>query len=107
MSIFEEREKALENKFAHDEALLFKAGARRNRHLALWAAAKMGLDDARTDAYVIEVIEADFEEAGHEDVFRKIRRDFDANGVAISDADIRRTMEELLASAIAEVKAEG
>jgi len=96
MSQFDKREKNFENKFAHDQELEFKAQARRNKLLGLWAAEKMGLAGPDAEAYAKEVIKADFEEAGDEDVFRKIRGDFDAKGVDQSDHQIRREMEEKL-----------
>ena len=105
MTTFDKRGDAFENKFAHDEALRFKATARRNKHLAHWAAEKLGRTDL--DAYVREVIASDLEEAGEEDLFRKIRKDFDAAGVAQSDHQIRHAMEELLTKAIAEIKTTG
>ena len=99
MSGIDDREKAFENKFAHDEALRFKAEARRNKLLGLWAAEKLGKSGDEAEAYAREVIRSDFEEPGDEDVFRKIRADFDAAGIEQSDHQIRRTMEELLAEA--------
>ena len=107
MTTFDKREEGFEKKFAHDEELKFKAAARRNKLLGLWAAEKLGLTGTAADAYSKEVIVADFEEAGDEDVFRKLRKDFDAKGVNESDHQIRRTMDELMAKAIAEVKASG
>lgn len=96
MTNMNDRRDAFENKFAHDEELKFKATARRNKLLGLWAAEKLGKTGDAADAYAREVIASDFEEAGDNDVFRKIRKDFDAAGVAQSDHQIRRTMEELL-----------
>ena len=104
MASMDEREEAFEKKFAHDEALKFRALARRNKLLGLWAAEKLGKSGEEAEAYAKLVVMADFEEAGDEDVFRKIRADFDAGGVTQSDHQIRRTMEELLAQAIAAVK---
>ncbi|MEO0544722.1 MAG: DUF1476 domain-containing protein [Pseudomonadota bacterium] len=101
----DERKDAFENKFAHDAELKFKAEARRNKLLGQWAAPLLGKDDA--DAYAKEVIMADFEEAGDEDVFRKLRADFDAAGVEQSDHQIRRTMDEMMAQAVKEVQEEG
>jgi len=105
MTTFDKREEGFEQQFVHDEELKFKANARRNRLLGLWAADKLGRSGAEADAYAKEVVAADFEEAGEDDVFRKIRRDFDANGIALSDHQIRRTMDELMARAVAEIKA--
>jgi len=105
MTTFDKREEGFEKKFAHDEELKFKASARRNKLLGLWAAEKLGLTGAAADAYSKEVIAADFEEAGDEDVFRKLRKDFDAKGVSESDHQIRRTMQELMEKAVAQIKA--
>jgi hypothetical protein len=106
MSGMGDREKAFENKFAHDEALKFKAEARRNRLLGLWAAEKLGKVGADADGYAKEVIRSDFHEPGDDDVFRKIRSDFDKHGVDQSDHQIRRTMEELMATAREQVMKE-
>jgi hypothetical protein len=106
MSGMGDREKAFENKFAHDEALKFKAEARRNRLLGLWAAEKLGKAGADADAYAKEVIRSDFHEPGDDDVFRKIRTDFDAHGVDQSDHQIRRAMEELMVTAREQVMKE-
>ncbi len=106
MSTFDNREKGYESKFAHDEELRFKAEARRNKLLGLWAAEKMGISGDAADAYAKEVIKADFEEPGDEDVFRKIRGDFDAKQVDQSDHQIRRTMDELMQEAIRQVEAQ-
>ncbi|MGH6762856.1 MAG: DUF1476 domain-containing protein [Phyllobacterium sp.] len=100
----DDRQDAFEKKFAHDAELRFKAEARRNKLLGLWAAEKLGKTGEDAEAYAKEVVKADFEEAGHEDVFRKIRADFDAASVEQSDHQIRRTMEELLAEAIQQIK---
>jgi hypothetical protein len=107
MTTFDKREEAFEKQFARDEELKFKATARRNKLLGLWAAEKLGFTGAQAEAYAKEVIMADFEETGDHDVFRKIRRDFDAKGITQSDHQIRRTMDELLAKTIAEIKASG
>ena len=104
MTTFDKREEGFEKKFAVDEELKFKANARRNRLLCLWAASKLGLSGPEADAYAKEVVVADFEEAGEDDVFRKIRRDLDAKGVKESDQQIRRTMDELMAKAVQEIQ---
>jgi hypothetical protein len=104
MTTFDSREEGFERKFAHDQELLFKATARRNKALGLWAAEKLGLSGAEAEEYARSVIAADFLEAGDEDVFRKIRADFDAKNVEQSDHQIRRTMDELLQKAIAELE---
>jgi hypothetical protein len=105
MTTFDKREEGFEKKFAHDEELRFKANARRNKLLGLWAAEKLGLAGTEAESYAKEVVVADFEEAGDDDVFRKVRKDFDAKGVAQSDHQIRRTMDELMEKAIAQIKA--
>jgi hypothetical protein len=105
MTTFDKREEGFEKRFALDEELRFKANARRNKLLGLWAAEKLGKSGADADAYAKEVVIADLEESGDEDVFRKIRGDFDAKGVKESDHQIRRTMDEMMAKAAAEIKA--
>jgi hypothetical protein len=105
MTTFDKREEGFEKKFAHDEELRFKATARRNRLLGHWAAEKLGLTGDEAAAYAKEVVMSDFEEAGDEDVFRKVRKDFNAKGVDQSDHQIKRTMEELLGQAIEQIKA--
>lgn len=104
MTTFDKREKGFENKFAHDEELRFKATARRNKLLGLWAAALLGKDGEAAEEYAKEVVRADFEEPGDEDVFRKIRADFDAASVEQSDHQIRRTMDELMHTATEQVQ---
>jgi hypothetical protein len=107
MTTFDKREEGFEKQFAHDEELRFKATARRNKMLGLWAAEKLGLSGTDADAYAKEVVLADFEEAGDDDVFRKIRKDFDAKNVAQSDHQIRRTMVDLMEQAITQIRAAG
>jgi hypothetical protein len=107
MTTFDKREEGFEKKFAHDEELRFKASARRNKLLGLWAAEKLGLSGAQAEAYAKEVVIADFEEAGDQDVFRKIRKDFDAKKVAATDLDIRNVMDELMMQAIEQIKKSG
>src|SRR5689334_18094703 len=100
MTTFDKREEGFEKQFAHDEELRFRATARRNKLLGLWAASKLGLSGAEA------VVAADFEEAGDHDVFRKVRGDLDAKKVAgVSDQELRKTMDELLARAVEEIKA--
>jgi hypothetical protein len=106
MTSFEDREKGFERKFAHDEELKFKAMARRNRLLGLWAAEQMGIAGDDAQAYAREVVKADLAEPGDEDVFRKIRGDFDAKGVDQSDHQIRRRMVELVGEAIGQIESE-
>jgi hypothetical protein len=105
MTTFDKREEAFEQKFAHDEELRFKATARRNKLLGLWAAEKLGLQGSEADSYALSVVMFDFEETGDHDVMHKIRKDFDAKGVAQSDHQISREMNELMAKAIADIKA--
>ena len=105
MTTFDKRKEAYESKFARDEELKFKATARRNRLLGLWAAEKLGKSGDDAQAYAREVIRADMQEAGEDDVFRKIRADFDAAGIEQSDHQIRRTMEEMMAEAVAQIEA--
>jgi hypothetical protein len=104
MTTFDKRKEGFESKFARDEELRFKATARRNKLLGLWAAEKLGLQGAEADAYAKTVVSADFTEPGDEDVFRKIRSDFDAKNVAQSDHQIRRTMDELMAAAVDQIQ---
>ncbi|WP_212525732.1 DUF1476 domain-containing protein [Actibacterium sp. MT2.3-13A] len=96
MTTFDDRENAFENKFAHDQEMQFKAQARANKLLGLWAAELMGKTGAEADAYAKEVIHADFEEAGHEDVFRKVSGDL---GGKADETTIRTKMVEFLALA--------
>ena len=107
MTTFEDREKGFERKFAHDEELKFRATARRNKLLGLWAADKLGLTGDEAQAYAREIVKADLAEPGEEDVFRKVRSDFDAKGVAESDHQIRRMMGELMAAAVSQIESEG
>lgn len=107
MTTFDERKEAYEKLFVRDEELRFKAMARRNKLLGLWAAGQLGLTGEDAEAYAREVVRSDFEEPGDEDVFRKIRRDFDEAKVAQSDHQIRRTMEQLLVTAVEQVRQQG
>ena len=104
MTSLKDREEGFERKFVIDEEIRFRATARRNRMLGLWAAEKLGKTGADADAYAKEVVVSDIEEAGDHDVFRKLRKDFDAAGVDQSDHQIRRTMDELMAQAIEQIK---
>ena len=107
MTTFDKREEGFEKKFAHDEELRFKANARRNKMLGLWAAEKLGISGEAANAYAKDVVMADFEEGGDNDVFKKIRTDFDAKSVVQSDEQIRATMSDLMEKAIADIKAKG
>ncbi|UXN60536.1 MULTISPECIES: DUF1476 domain-containing protein [Phyllobacterium] len=100
----QDRENAFENKYAHDAEVRFRAEARRNKLLGFWAAEKLGKTGEDAEAYAKEVIKADFVEAGDDDVFRKIRTDFDAAGIDTSDHRIRRKMEELMIEAIQQIE---
>jgi hypothetical protein len=105
MSSFDKREEGFEKKFALDEEQKFKATARRNRLLGLWAAEKLGITGDAVAAYAKEVVAADFEEAGDGDVLRKVSGDLSAKGIAVTEAQVRVKMDELLAQAIMQVKA--
>ena len=105
MATFDKRNDGFESKLARDEELKFKATARRNKLLGLWAAEKLGKGDEDAQTYAREVIRSDMQEAGDEDVFRKIRADFDTAGVQQSDHQIRRTMDELMGEAVAQIEA--
>ncbi|MFN3837849.1 MAG: DUF1476 domain-containing protein [Brevundimonas sp.] len=95
MTTFDDREKAFEAKFALDQEQEFKAIARRNRMLGLWAAEKMGLSAESADQYAAAVVRADFEQPGDEDVFRKVAGDFKASGLSVSEGEIRSKIDEL------------
>ena len=103
---FKEGERASEGSGARDRGLRFRVGARRSKLLGLWAAGEMGLSGAEADAYAKSVVEADMAEAGEEDVFRKIRADFDAKGTARTDHLIREKMAETLETAKHQVMTE-
>jgi len=107
MTTFDKREEGFEKKFAHDEELKFKSEARRNRLLGMWAAEKLGLSGPAADAYAKEVIIADFEAPGDADVFKKLRTDFDAKEIAVSDIELRKQMDELMSKAVADIKTSG
>ena len=104
MTTFEEREQGYEAKFKRDQEFQFKAAARRNKLLGLWAAEKLGLSGGDADAYAKEVVIADFDEPGDEDVLRKVAEDLDGKGV--SAADIRREMDRLMPIAAEQVESE-
>ena len=105
MTTFDKREEGFEKQFAHDEELRFKATARRNKLLGLWIAEKLGKSGPDAAAYAKEVVMADFEEAGDDDVVRKVRKDLDDKKVAVSDQDIKKMMIDLMAQAIEQIKA--
>jgi hypothetical protein len=104
MSQFEDRERAFEAKFAKEREAEFRAVARRNKLLGLWAAELMRLKGEEANAYALSLVKADVEKSGDEDVIQKLRRDFDAMGVAISDHQISREMQSLLEVARSQVR---
>jgi hypothetical protein len=106
MTTFDERQKGFERKFALDEELKFRATARRNKLLGLWAAEQLGLSGDEAQAYARDVVKADLAEPGDEDVFRKLRGDFDAKGVGQSDHQIRRMMGDFMATAVSQIESE-
>jgi len=106
VSGFDKRERAEEGKFALDQELRFKANARRNKLLGLWAAEKLGKTGEAASTYAVEVEKSDFEAPGDEDVFRKVKGDLDAAGVAITDHQLQRQMTELMDVAVEQVKTE-
>ncbi len=106
MSGFKDREKGFEAKFAHDEELRFKVVARRNKLLGLWAAELMGLAGDEAEAYAKQVVRADFEEPGDEDVYRKVFGDLEAKNLDVSEHRVRREMEELMGTAHDQVTTE-
>jgi hypothetical protein len=105
MTTFDKREEGFEKKFAVDEEQKFKAMARRNRLLGLWAAEQLGMSGDAATAYAKEVVAADFEQPGDNDVAHKVMRDLAGKGVAITEAQLRVKMDELLLQAIQQVKA--
>jgi len=105
MSSFDKRQEGFEKKFALDEELRFKANARRAKLLGAWAAEKLSKTGADAEAYAKSVVMADFQEAGDDDIFRKVKADLAAGGIEQSDHQIRRTMDELMSRAIEEIKA--
>ena len=105
MSSFDKREEGFEKKFAMDEESKFKAMARRNRLLGMWAAEKLGITGDAATAYAKDVVAADFEQPGENDVVHKVTRDLTAKGIAITEPQLRARMDELLEQAIQQVKA--
>ncbi|HEY9217064.1 MAG TPA: DUF1476 domain-containing protein [Phenylobacterium sp.] len=104
MTTFNDREQGFEKKFALDQEQEFKAGARRNRMLAEWAAGLMGLQGDRVAEYTKAVVKSDFEQAGDEDVLRKVFGDLKGAGVQVSESEVRRRMDELMAQAREQVR---
>ena len=99
MSKFDEREKSFEKKFAKDQELQFKVEARSNKYLGEWVSSKLGKTEEEKKNYIQEVIKADMEESGNEDVFRKVKKDFEKNLISIEDSEIRDQMEKALSRA--------
>ena len=105
MTTFDERENAFEANFAHDQEMQFKAEARRDRQLGLWAGALMGLKDEALSTYAASIVKADLREPGDNDVFQKVVGDLAEKGVDILPAQVRAKMDELLSLAVASLKA--
>lgn len=105
MTAFAHRRETFESKFAHDEALRFKAIARRNKLLGLWAAARLGKSETETEPYASSVVMADFAEPGDDDLIRKIVGDFGAAGVRADEDEVRRVLNDLMVVATADIKA--
>ena len=99
MNKFDEREKSFEKKFAKDEELQFKLAARSNKYLGEWVSSELGKNEEEKTNYIQEIIKADMEEAGSEDVFRKVRKDFKIASISIEDSEIRVQMEKALTRA--------
>ena len=92
MSKFDERGQSFEKKFARDQELQFKVSAKRNKYLAEWTSSKLGKNEEQRQNYVLEIIKADLEEAGDEDVFRKVKKDFENSAINMDDSEIRNQM---------------
>jgi len=104
MNKFDEREKSFERKFAKDQELQFKVAARSNKYLGEWISSKLGKTEEEKQNYIQEIIKADMEEAGSEDVFRKVKKDFETNSITIEDSEIRDQMEKALSRAKEDLK---
>ena len=99
MNKFDEREKSFEKKFAKDQELQFRVAARSNKYLAEWVSSKLGKSEKDKQNYVQEIIKADMEEAGDEDVFRKVKKDFQTASINVEETEIRNQMEKALSRA--------
>ena len=99
MNKFNEREKSFEKKFARDQELQFKVAAKSNKYLGEWVSSKLGKNDTEKQNYIQEIIKADMEEAGSEDVFRKVKKDLQTASISIEDSEIRNQMEKALSRA--------
>lgn len=106
MTTFDDREKAFEKKYAHDTEMQFKVEARRNKLLGLWAAGKMGLTGDAAEAYAKSVVIADLQEAGDEDVYRKVAGDLSEKGAGVAEAEVRKKMQDLLVTAKTQIMQE-
>jgi hypothetical protein len=106
MTTFDEREKSFEKKFALDQELRFRAEARRNKMLGEWAGAKLGLSGSALEDYIKAVRKADLAEKGDEDVFRKVRKDFDDKDVKVTDSELRLAIVDFLSKALAQIEQE-
>jgi hypothetical protein len=106
MTTFDKRKEGYERKFALDEEFRFKSTARRNRLLGVWAAEKLGLAGEEAQAYAKSVVKADLAQPGDADVLQKVKADFEARGVAQSEHQIRRTMDELMEQAVQQIESE-
>ena len=106
MTTFDKREKSFEAKYAHDQEILFKIGARRNKLLGQWMAEQLGLDGADAEAYAKAVIASDFEKPGDEDVFEKVWADVQSRGLSLTEAQVRQQMQDLLETTRDQVTAE-
>ena len=104
MSTFDEREKSFEKKFAKDQELQFKVAARSNKYLGEWASSKLGKNDSEKQKYIQEIIKADMEEAGSEDVLRKVKKDFKTAAISVEDTEIRNQMEKAFLRAKEDLK---
>src|SRR4051812_1700872 len=106
MTSFEDRESSFENKFKHDKELEFKATARRNKLLGLWAANLLGIHGAEAETYAKTVVKADLEQPGDQDVVNKLLGDFKGRGIEMSEHRLRKQMVELMSAAVAQIKSE-
>jgi hypothetical protein len=104
MTTFDERERGFENKFVHDQDVEFRAVARRNRMLGVWAAGLMGLEGSHVEEYAKAVVKSDFEQPGEEDVLRKVAKDLSGAGLKVTEGAVRGKMDELLAVARDQIK---
>ena len=99
MNKFDEREKSFEKKFQMDEEIQFRIAAKSNRYLGEWASLKLGKNEDETKNYIQEIIKSDLKEAGREDVFRKIKKDFQTASISVEETEIRNQMEKALVRA--------